>query len=38
MAREVLKFVENVARKDLTMIRGVDRLPKNLTCATHCPY
>jgi hypothetical protein len=38
MARKVLRFVENVARKDLIMIHGVDRLPKNLTCATHCPY
>jgi len=38
MLREVLRFVENVARKDLTMIHGVDRLLRNLTCATHCPY
>ncbi len=37
MAREVLRSVENVARKDLTVIRGVDRLPKNLTCTNHCP-
>jgi hypothetical protein len=38
MAREVLRSIENVARKDLTMIHGVNRLPRNLTCATHCPY
>jgi hypothetical protein len=31
MAREVLRSVKNVARKDLTVICGVDRLPRNLT-------
>jgi hypothetical protein len=35
MAKEVLRSIGNVARKDLTMIHGVDRLPKNFTCATH---
>jgi hypothetical protein len=38
MAKEVLKFIKNVARKDLTMIHGVNRLAKNLTCVTHYPY
>jgi hypothetical protein len=38
MAREVLKSIKNVARKDLTMIQCVDRLSRNFTCATHCPY